>query len=236
MSRAVLVVEDDVDIADVVQMHLKDAGYSTLHCTSGEEALRRIRQKAPDLVILDLMLPGMSGLDYCRQLRAEPVYIPIIMLTARSSELDRVLGLELGADDYIAKPFSIPELIARVNALFRRVDAMHRETDGAMLPLRFDAMEIDPEKRAVRLDGKPLQLTTKEFGLLLEFARHPGRVYSRAQLLDRVWGHGHEGYEHTVNSHINRLRAKLEPDPANPRYILTAWGVGYKFVDSPADA
>jgi DNA-binding response OmpR family regulator len=178
------------------------------------------------------MLPGIDGLELCRRLRAQPNYLPILMLTAKSSELDRVLGLEVGADDYVTKPFSIRELLARVKALFRRVDAMAETPAESAEVLRSNGLEIDPARRQVRLDGAEVHLTGREFDLLLHFASHPGRVYSRAQLLDLVWGYGHEGYEHTVNSHINRLRAKIEHTPADPRYILTVWGVGYKFAES----
>jgi len=186
-----------------------------------------------DLVILDLMLPGTDGLEICRRLRTQLNYVPILMLTAKSTELDRVVGLEIGADDYLAKPFSIRELQARVRALFRRIDAMSQQADhDGIGVLRLDKLEIDSEKRSVILDGKNITLTAKEFDLLLQFARHPGRVYTRTQLLDLVWGCSYGGYEHTVNSHINRLRAKMEDNPAKPRYILTVWGVGFKFTDT----
>jgi len=158
------------------------------------------------------------------------------MLTAKSTELDRVLGLEMGADDYLTQPFSIRELMARVKALLRRAEAMRANPqqagESAGDTLRCGELQIDSERREVTISGKPVELTAKEFDLLLHFARHPGRVYSRVQLLDQVWGYGHEGYEHTVNSHINRLRAKIEADPAKPRYVLTVWGVGYKFSEN----
>jgi len=233
LPRNILVIEDDPDIARLVQLHLGDAGYTVSQCSNGSEGLKSIRRKTPDLLILDLMLPGLGGLELCRQLRAGPVYLPILMLTAKSTELDRVLGLEMGADDYVTKPFSMPELVARVNALFRRVDALQHDTGRSIPPLHFNGLEINPDKRMVRRNGDDLALTSKEFDLLLEFARNPGRAFSRAQLLDKVWGYGHAGYEHTVNSHINRLRAKIEQDPARPRYILTVWGIGYKFMDVP---
>ena len=231
MARRILVVEDNLDLAELVRMHLHDAGYAVEYCSDGRAALLRLQVEAFDLVILDLMLPGMDGLELCRRLRARPDYLPILMLTAKSTELDRVLGLEVGADDYVTKPFSIRELLARVKALFRRVDAMADTPaeDGGSLSV--NGLEIDPTRREVRLDGAQLHLTSREFDLLLHFASHPGRVYSRAQLLDLVWGYGHDGYEHTVNSHINRLRAKIERTPAQPRYILTVWGVGYKFAE-----
>jgi DNA-binding response OmpR family regulator len=156
------------------------------------------------------------------------------MLTAKSSELDRVLGLEIGADDYLSKPFSIPELLARVKALFRRTDALKRTANGGVAEetLRRGELTIEVGKRRVTVGGHEVTLTAREFDLLLHFARHPGRVYTRTQLLDQIWGYSHQGYEHTVNSHINRLRAKIESDPANPRYVMTVWGVGYRFTDA----
>lgn len=231
MTKSILFVEDDPDIARLVVLNLTDAGYRVDHCADGPSALHLYRNRQPDLVLLDLMLPGMNGLDVCRQMRHSARYIPILMLTAKSTELDRVLGLEIGADDYITKPFSIQELVARVNVQFRRADALSTQPDTDRKPIRLNGLEIDPDKRTVQRGQQPVQLTSKEFDLLLEFARHPGRAYTRAQLLDLVWGYGHEGYEHTVNSHINRLRAKIEPDPARPHYILTVWGIGYKFTD-----
>jgi len=231
-DRRVLVIEDDRDIAHLLELHLRDLECSSDVCGDGAQGLALALRKDFDLVILDLMLPGMDGLEICRRLRAQSSYIPILMLTAKSTELDRVVGLEIGADDYLTKPFSIRELQARVKALFRRVDAMSQQADDSGNGvLRVDKLEIDPEKRSVALDGRSLSLTAKEFDLLLQFARHPGRVYTRTQLLDLVWGYSYDGYEHTVNSHINRLRAKLEDNPARPRYILTVWGVGYRFAD-----
>jgi len=231
VERRILVVEDNLDLAELVLMHLRDNGFSVECCGDGAAALQRLQSESFDLVILDLMLPGMDGLELCRRLRARPDYLPILMLTAKSSELDRVLGLEVGADDYVTKPFSIRELVARVKALFRRVDALAELPTEATDVLHVNGLEIDPARREVRLDGTEVHLTGREFDLLLHFASHPGRVYSRTQLLDVVWGYGHEGYEHTVNSHINRLRAKIEHTPSQPRYILTVWGVGYKFAE-----
>ena len=224
------------DIALLVQLHLRDLGYAVEIAADGPAALAQAGALR-SLVILDIMLPGMDGLEVCRQLRARPAYPLILMLTSRSSELDRVLGLEVGADDYLTKPFSIRELLARVKALFRRVEA--RGTPSPLCPaearmIHADGMVIDREKRLVTLRNQPVSLTAKEFDLLLLFACHPGRVYDRAQLLDLVWGVGYEGYEHTVNSHINRLRAKIEPDPAHPAHLLTVWGVGYKFAENAA--
>ncbi len=232
MTRKILVVEDDRDIARLVELHLQDLGCEVHLASNGTAGLEKAAARPYDLIILDLMLPGLDGLEICRRLRAGPRYTPILMLTAKSAEVDRVLGLEVGADDYLTKPFSIRELMARVKALFRRIEAL-----GAQAPsegrktIQTGDLVIDVEKRKVTLQGKPADLTAKEFDLLLQFAQHPGRVYTRAQLLDLVWGYAHDGYEHTVNSHINRLRAKIEKDPTRPRYVLTVWGVGYKFVE-----
>lgn len=234
VTRTILVMEDDQDIAALVQLHLRDLGYTAEVAHDGRAGLDQAFSRTYDLVILDLMLPGIDGLEVCRQLRARPVYPLILMLTSRSSELDRVLGLEVGADDYLTKPFSIRELLARVKALFRRAEAYEtaaRPCPAAQTVIQADGLIIDLEKRQVMLRGAPLALTAKEFDLLALFACHPGRVYTRSQLLDLVWGVGYEGYEHTVNSHINRLRAKIEADSVHPRYLLTVWGVGYKFAE-----
>ena len=232
MSHSVLVIEDDRDIARLVELHLKDEGYSVTVVPDGEAGLRKALSKPYDIVILDLILPGMDGLEVCRRIRSGPDYTPVLMLTAKSTDVDRILGLEMGADDYLTKPFNVRELLARVRALFRRVEAI-REKDSALPQkvVRAGDLVIDPEKRKVTVQGKPVHLTAREFELLLEFARHPGRVYTRAQLLDKVWGYSYEGYEHTVNSHINRLREKIEGNPASPRHILTVRGVGYQFAE-----
>ena len=231
MPRKILIIEDNLDISELVSLHLKDMGYASDRTADGILALKQARAEHYDLIILDLMLPGLDGLELCRRLRAEGDYTPILMLTAKSSEIDRVVGLEIGADDYLTKPFSIRELLARVKAIFRRAEDF--SNSPAEKPVRLTAgdMVVDVEKRSVVVDNMLVDLTAKEFALLVQFAEHPGRVYSREQLLDLVWGYGHVGYEHTVNSHINRLRGKIERDPANPRYVLTVWGVGYKFND-----
>ncbi len=189
-----------------------------------------------DLIILDIRLPGPDGLTICQALRREQAYIPILMLTSKSSELDRVLGLDLGADDYVTKPFSVTELIARVKAIFRRVESIGKTIPGEGKAIEVASVNIDPGSRMVTAQGEAINLTAREFDLLLHFARHPGRVFSRAQLLDQVWGYGHDGYEHTVNSHINRLRAKIEPDCTQPSLIVTVWGVGYKLDPEPQAA
>jgi len=231
-SRTILVIEDDRDIARLLELHLHDGGYAVHVAQDGEAGCQQALSKTYDLIILDLMLPGMEGLDICRTLRAKPNYTPILMVTAKSTELDRVLGLEIGADDYLTKPFSIRELLARVKALFRRMEAIEaqRAPDKQRM-IQTGDLVIDVEKRKVALCGKAVDLTAKEFDLLLHFAQHPGRVHTRSQLLDSVWGYTHAGYEHTVNSHINRLRAKIERGTGRPRYILTVWGIGYSFTE-----
>ncbi|MEO0435910.1 MAG: response regulator transcription factor [Pseudomonadota bacterium] len=226
----ILLVEDDPDIARLVQLHLDDVPAVTTHSSRGDEGLALARQQSWDLIILDIRLPGLSGLDICRELRSEGLNIPVLMLTAKSSELDRVLGLELGADDYLTKPFSPLELAARVKALLRRAKLSSAENQKSGDPrIELGPFEICSQSHSVSLLGKRVELTSREFDLLLHFARHPGRVFRRTELLDEVWGYGHDGYEHTVNTHINRLRQKIEPDPAEPRYVVTVWGVGYRF-------
>lgn len=236
MSKQILLVEDNTDIAHLVALHLRDRNMQVTHIADGRRGLEAALTAAYDLVVLDLMLPGIDGMELCRNLRSAGVFTPVLMLTARTSELDRVLGLEVGADDYLGKPFSVPELLARVNALLRRVEVYARDTLAENTGrLAFAGLSIDSERRTVRLDDRAIELTAREFDLLLHFASHPGRVFTRGQLLDAVWGYGHEGYEHTVNSHINRLRTKIEKDPAKPGFVLTVWGVGYKFADSRSD-
>ncbi len=233
MPRKILVIEDDKDIAHLVGLHLKDEGYEVSQAYDGKAGLELALSKPYDLIILDLMLPGVDGVEICRRVRASSSYTPILMLTAKSTELDRVLGLEVGADDYVTKPFSVRELLARVKALFRREEAFKNEASNEpQRTIKAGDLIIEAAKRKVTLKGEAVSLTAKEFDLLLQFAGHPGRVYTRLELLDLVWGYGYEGYEHTVNSHINRLRAKIEENPAEPRYILSVRGVGYKFSDA----
>lgn len=228
-NKNILVVEDERDIAELVRLHLVDLGHSVTVANDGLRGKNLAMQRDWDLIILDLRLPGIDGLDICREVRSAACYVPILMLTSKSSELDRVLGLELGADDYVSKPFSVLELMARVKAIFRRVGSTSFSTVVGKHRLRIGELDIDPATRTANIGGRQVDLTAKEFDLLLHFARNPGRVYRRSELLDGVWGYGHDGYEHTVNSHINRLRAKIEADSANPEYIVTVWGVGYKF-------
>jgi len=227
----ILIAEDNPEIAALLVLHLRDLSHSATVVSDGESALKMSEVNHYDLLILDLMLPVLDGLSVCKALRARAGYLPIIMLTSKSSELDRVLGLEMGADDYLSKPFSIPELMARVKAQLRRQQVLSHDVEATPQTLSFGEMQIEPEKRRVTLGEKSVTLTAKEYDLLHHFVRRPGRVFSRAELLSEVWGYSYEGYEHTVNSHINRLRAKIEQDPLQPRYILTVWGVGYKFND-----
>lgn len=230
----ILIVEDNADIADLVALHLRDLQCQVMVAENGTDALQLIENNHYDLVLLDLMLPGADGHSVCRYLRQRSGYTPVIMLTSKSSELDRVVGLEIGADDYVTKPFSVPELMARVKAQLRRNQALK---ESVSLPeqeiIRFGVLCMDPGRRQVTIRGDDVELTAREFELLHFFIRHPGRVFSRMQLLEHVWGYGYEGYEHTVNSHINRLRNKIEQDPANPDFILTVWGVGYRCCEIP---
>ena len=232
MNHKVLIVEYDRDIAQLVELHITDLGCKCDVAYDGEVGLEKALKNQYDLVILDLMLPGLDGLEICKEIRSEKNYTPILMLTSRSEELDKVLGLEFGADDYLTKPFSIRELLARVKAIFRRVEAVKDDVKGTgKKQIQFRDLKIDLEKRTVSSKGQKIDLTAKEFDLLALFARNPGKAYTRQSLLDSVWGYRFDGYDHTVNSHINRLRAKIEEDPANPKYILTVWGVGYKFAE-----
>ena len=234
MGSAILVAEDQPDIRDLIALNLRQAGYDVTPVADGRAALDSQADRSSDLLILDLMMPGLDGLEVCKALRAKGRATPILMLTAKSTELDRVLGLELGADDYLTKPFSMAELLARVKALLRRADLMRQaqQAHGGST-LRNGEIEIVVARRDVRVRGQPVELTALEFDLLLHFAQHPGHVFSRAQLLDAVWGYSHEGYEHTVTTHINRLRAKLEADPMRPELILTVRGAGYKMREAP---
>ncbi len=230
MPCRILIIEDDKDIARLVELHLRDTGYEVSLAHDGVVGLDQALSKSYDLIILDLMLPGVDGLEVCRRVRAASSYTPILMLTARSSELDRVLGLEIGADDYLTKPFSIRELLARVKALFRRVVALKSEaSQEPRKAIQAGDLIVDAEKRKVTHRGNPVTLTAKEFDLLFHFVNYPGKVHTRKELLNLVWGYGYEGYEHTVNSHINRLRAKIEENPARPRFILSVRGIGYRF-------
>jgi DNA-binding response OmpR family regulator len=225
----ILVVEDDKDIAGLVSLHLRDGGHEVTVVHDGADGLDEALSGRYELLVLDLMLPNVDGLELCRHVRTKQPDLLILMLTAKSAEIDRVLGLEIGADDYLTKPFSIREVQARVKALLRRKEKVSASPSESS-QLSVGELSIDFEKHEVKLGDEAISLTAKEFDLLAQFAKHPGRVYTRTQLLDLVWGSGYEGFEHTVNSHINRLRAKIERDPAEPVYIQTVWGVGYKFA------
>ena len=221
---SILVVDDEPTVTDVVARYLERAGYSTRVAGDGYEAIRLAGAERPDLVVLDLMLPGLGGLEVMRRLR-ERDRPSVILLTAKGEATDRVIGLRLGADDYVVKPFSPAELVARVDAVLRRIDSSPRRED----PLVFDDLEIDPVARRVTVGGDEKALTVREYDLLLFFARHPGQVFSRDHLMDSVWQYSFYSDTSTVTVHIRRLRAKIEADPARPRYVDTVWGVGYRF-------
>jgi DNA-binding response OmpR family regulator len=233
MNEHLLLVEDDDAIAVALRLHLEDAGYRLHREADGRQAMAAIDRQRWDLVLLDLMLPGADGWEVCRHLRARHADVPVIMLSARSAEAHRVLGLELGADDYIAKPFSMLELVARIRAPLRRIEQM-RSTAAARQDFSFGPFRLDTVRRELLRGGTVVPLTLREFDLLHFLLKHPGRPFSRGELLQRVWGAGFDGYEHTVNSHINRLRNRIEDDPRDPRRVVTVWGVGYRFDPEPA--
>ena len=228
-TRTILVVDDEPEILAISRDYLERAGFRVIAAGDGDTALRLARLERPSLVVLDLMLPGMDGLDVARVLRQDPATraLPIIMLTARVEEADRLIGLELGADDYITKPFSPRELVARVRAVLRRAEGSP-ET-GAQL--HVGDLLIDLQRRSVRRAGTPIELTATEFDLLATLARDPGRPFTRTQLLEQAYDVNYAGFDRTVDAHIKNLRRKIEPDPRNPRYILTLYGVGYKFAE-----
>lgn len=232
MNEHLLLVEDDDAIAAALRLHLEEAGYRLHREADGDRAMAVIDQQRWDLVLLDLMLPGSDGWAVCRHLRARHRDVPVIMLSARAAEAHRVQGLELGADDYLAKPFSMRELVARIRALLRRIEQLRSATPLKPL-LRFGDFSLDTERRELRRGATALPLALREFDLLHFLLKHPGRAFSRGELLQQVWGEGFDGYEHTVNSHINRLRSRIEDDPREPRHVLTVWGVGYRFEPGP---
>lgn len=247
MKNTILIVEDDTDIAKLINVHLSELALQCDICSHGEEALNLALTKDYPLILLDVMLPGIGGLDICRQVRQKKPLQSIIMLTSKTSEIDRILGLELGADDYMTKPFSIRELEARVRTQLRRCQALQAKStlhaDHAVgIPIKekvnaitdnttatsIGQLQVDHRFHQVTYKQSSIKLTATEFELIDFFCKHPDQVFSRAQLLDSVWGYHHTGYEHTVNSHINRLRSKLEEDCTEPQIIQTVWGVGYK--------
>ncbi|MCZ6694756.1 MAG: response regulator transcription factor [Bacteroidetes bacterium] len=228
--KKVLIVEDDKEMVELLEIHLRDLSCQISKAYDGEDGLAKSLSENPDLIILDIMLPKMDGIEVCQKIRANKINSPILMLTAKSEEIDKVLGLEIGADDYLTKPFSVREFIARVKAIFRRTKMIKESLiSDENLVLTIGDLTVDVDKRKVMVGNDRIELSPKEFELLVLLATNPGRSYNRSRLLNLIWGYDFEGYEHTVNSHINRLRAKIEPDMANPQYILTTWGVGYKF-------
>ena len=231
--KQVLIIEDDKEIVDLLEIHLTDLDCRIHKAYQGPEGLNKATEHQYDMIILDIMLPGMDGMEICRKIRGQENYTPILMLTAKSEEIDKVLGLETGADDYLTKPFSVREFLSRVKAIFRRVEMIGSKSkkEGQNQVLDIFGLHMDAEKRKVLLNGQKLSLTPKEFDLLWTMAAHPGRSYSRQELLNTVWGYEFSGYEHTVNAHINRLRSKIEADVNQPQFILTTWGIGYRFKD-----
>lgn len=229
----VLVVEDDPDIIELISLHLSDLDCEVTREMNGAAGFEKAKSQKFDLIVLDLMLPGMDGIAICQKLRALDIFTPILMLTAKAEEFDKVLGLESGADDYLTKPFGIREFIARVKAILRRQQIHNTTNDEGVVKteIKQGDLHIDITKRKVIRKGERIDLTPKEFDLLCLMAENPGRSFDRDQLLSTVWGYEFSGYEHTVNSHINRLRTKIETDISNPKYILTTWGVGYRFND-----
>ncbi len=229
--KQVLIIEDDLSIVELVTIHLKDIYCELTKSHKGLEGLNLANDHKYDLIILDVMLPEIDGIEICKRLRANKIFTPILMLTARSEEIDKIIGLETGADDYLTKPFSIREFIARVKAILRRSEMVNSNQEIINEVYIHGNLKIDPIKRKVQQDEKKIDLTPKEFDLLYLFMSNPGKSYTRENLLNLVWGYEFSGYEHTVNSHINRLRTKIEPDITNPIYILTTWGIGYRFTD-----
>ena len=231
MQKKALIIEDDQDIAHLIQVNLRDIDCEADLAGSGIDGLYQAVHQDYDIIILDIMLPSMDGMEVCRRIRQEKIDTPIIMLTSKAEEIDKVLGLNLGADDYMTKPFSVRELVARVKARIRRYKPDQESELRTPDKLQEGSLMLDIVKHKVILDGEVVELTAKEFDLLKLFMQEVGRTFTREELLSKVWGYSYSGYEHTVNSHINRLRLKIERDPANPSYILTVWGVGYKFND-----
>ncbi|MDD4335632.1 MAG: response regulator transcription factor [Desulfotomaculaceae bacterium] len=225
MSKKILIVDDEDKIRDMINKYLVSEGFEAIEAADGYQAIELADSGKPDLIVLDWLLPGISGLEVCRQVRQKS-NIPIIMLTARTEEIDKLLGLELGADDYITKPFSLRELTARIKVVLRRVDPGGETKTNS---IKINGLEINLDRHEVWSNGKNIALTPTEFKMLSVLVGNPGRVYSRLQLLDAVLGYAYEGYERSIDTHISNLRKKIEPDPANPRYISTVYGMGYRF-------
>lgn len=230
--KKVLIIEDDRDISELISIHLTDMDFEVDKAFDGEDGLVKAQNNAYEIIILDIMLPKKDGIEVCREIRMDKNYTPILMLTAKSEEVDKVIGLEMGADDYMTKPFSIRELTARIKAILRRMEARSAMTEsGDQTEIRHSNLYINVTKRVVEVHEQRVELSPKEFDLLVLMASNPGRTYTREQLLDQVWGYDFSGFEHTVNSHINRLRTKVEQDVNNPEFIQTTWGVGYRFKE-----
>jgi len=227
----ILVVEDDPNIAELIAIHLRDLPAAVTIIQQGWQGLDEAVTGQYDFLVLDLMLPGLGGMEICRQLRLRKQYIPVLMLTAKSEEQDKIAGLEMGADDYLSKPFSPGELVARVKSILRRTQRESLQMEKQLKRIERGSLCIDLELKTVKKGAKRVELTVKEYELLQLFMQNPGRSYTRQEILDEIWGEQFEGLEHTVNAHINRLRAKIEDDLAHPSFILTAWGIGYKFND-----
>ncbi len=228
--KKVLIIEDDREISNLLEIHLNDLKCDVSKYYDGISGLKAAQKNSFDFIVLDIMLPGLDGFEVCKELRKSDINTPILILTSKSEETDKVLGLEFGADDYLTKPFSIREFIARVKAIFRRVDSLKQKVDDGE-DLRYEELVVDVKNRIVLLKGQRIELTPKEYDLLYLMASHPGRTYTRENLLNIIWGYQYTGYEHTVNSHINRLRSKIEKNVSNPKFILTTWGTGYRFND-----
>lgn len=231
MDKA-LIIEDDKDISELISIHLADMNMDVDKAFDGKDGLMKAMNNHYRFILLDIRLPELDGFEVCKRLRMEKNNTPILMITSKSEEIDKVLGLEMGADDYISKPFGIRELLARVKAVLRRAEQISQNSGEEETEIRCDQLYINVGMRIVELDGVRIELSPKEFDLLVHLALNPGRTYSRMQLLNKVWGYEFEGFEHTVNSHINRLRSKIEKDMSQPEYILTTWGVGYKFREA----
>ena len=229
--KKILLIEDDERIVELIDIHLKDIFCESTKAFNGEEGLHYALNKKFDLIILDIMLPGTDGIEVCKKLREKNIAAPVMMLTSRSEEIDKVLALELGADDYITKPFSIRELLARVKAVLRRSESKAEIKNHIINEIQINDLYINKQKMMASLKNKRLDLTVKEFELLYLLASNRGKTFSRQELLEMIWGYSFSGYEHTVTSHINRLRMKIEPDLERPTYILTTWGVGYRFSE-----
>jgi two-component system, OmpR family, alkaline phosphatase synthesis response regulator PhoP len=229
MEKA-LIIEDDRNIANLISIHLSDLEFDVEKSFDGKEGLLKALNSTYKIIILDIRLPGLDGFEICKRIRLEKIYTPILMLTSKSEEIDKIVGFEIGADDYITKPFSIREMMARIKAIIRRTEISSKtvSTDKHH-EIRYDNIYINVTLRIVEVKGNRIELSPKEFDLLVLFASNPGRTYSRLQLLEKIWGYQFEGYDHTVNTHINRLRSKIESDLNKPEYILTTWGIGYRF-------